>query len=221
MRWWIYCLAALSMLAVTCGCRGMIYLEDAGQDAEVQTDGQDGQDGYDAGVDSGGDSAGDGGQDAVIGDAATGDASTGDGGQDGGDDCIPNCDGKQCGADGCGGSCGECGGNSYSPDWLAYPPPGPCPDAAIRGKWSLAAPGFDQDSTWVTVTDLTTSDVQEPDFYFPSGSYGSFSYLAFAMSGVTAGHDYEVTIDGVKLGGYNDPPETLSYTVQVIDCSQY
>ncbi|MCK5806130.1 MAG: hypothetical protein KAI66_25075, partial [Lentisphaeria bacterium] len=68
---------------------------------------------------------------------------------------------------------------------------------------------------------LTTGDSQEPAFYFPSGGYGSLSYLAFTMSNETAGHDYEVTIDGVKLGGYSDPPETLSYTVQVIDCSQY
>ena len=113
------------------------------------------------------------------------------------------------------------GGNSYSPNWVAYPPPGPCPEAATRGKWSLGAPGFDLDTTWVTVTDLTTGDSQEPAFYFPSGGYGNLSYLAFTMSNETAGHDYEVTIDGVKLGGYSDPPETLSYTVQVIDCSQY
>jgi len=113
------------------------------------------------------------------------------------------------------------GGNSYRPDWLAYPPPGPCPRAAILGNWSLGAPGYDQDTVLVTVTDLTTSDEQQPSFYFPSGGYGSYSYLAYTMSGITAGHDYEVTIDGVKLGGYNDPPETISYTVQVVDCSEY
>lgn len=28
-----------------------------------------------------------------------------------GDDCVPSCDGRDCGDDGCGGSCGECGGD--------------------------------------------------------------------------------------------------------------
>jgi len=112
------------------------------------------------------------------------------------------------------------GGNEFRPDWLAYPPPGPCPQAAILGKWSLGVWGFDQDNTAVTVTDLTTQDAQQPGLEFPGGMYGSYSYLAFQPTGIVAGHDYEVTVTDVRTAS-GEQPATISYTVQVVDCSQY
>jgi len=112
------------------------------------------------------------------------------------------------------------GGNPYSPDWLAYPPPGPCPRAAILGKWSLGAWGFDSENTTVTVEDLNTGDQQQPSFYFPGGWYGSYSYLAFDPGSVQAGHGYEVTVTEVRTGSGQEP-QTVTYTVQVVDCTGY
>jgi hypothetical protein len=56
--------------------------------------------------------------------SSTGGGSEGSGGgSEGGGDgsgevfvCTPNCDGKQCGSDGCTGSCGDCGGGEYCGD---------------------------------------------------------------------------------------------------------
>jgi hypothetical protein len=71
----------------------------------------------------------------------------------------------------------------------------------------------------VTVRDLTASTEEQPSFYFPSGMYGSLSYLAFEPSTETAGHDYEVTVTGVRLD--RNQTVTLEYTVQLVDCTQY
>jgi uncharacterized protein YkwD len=109
-------------------------------------------------------------------------------------------------------------GNTFRPDWMAYPPPGPVPRAGILGPWSFSVWGFDQDITTVTVRDLTAGSEEQPSFYYPSGWYGSYSNLAFTPSGVTAGHDYEVTVTGVRVTS-GAQPETVIYTVRVIDCS--
>lgn len=109
------------------------------------------------------------------------------------------------------------GGNQTTPDWVAYPPTGPVPRAAILGKWSLGAWGFDDTTTSVTVRDLTAGGEQQPSFYFPGGWYGSYSYLAFSPTGIQAGHDYEVTITDVRAGSGSEPQD-LTYTVQVVDC---
>jgi hypothetical protein len=102
---------------------------------------------------------------------------------------------------------------------VAYPAPGPFPRRAVLGKWSLGVWGFDQDQVTVTVRDLTASTEEQPSFYFPGGGYGSLSYLAFEPSTETAGHDYEVTITGVELS--RTETVTLTYTVQLVDCTQY
>jgi len=112
------------------------------------------------------------------------------------------------------------GGNDFRPDWLAYPPPGPCPRAAILGKWSLGVWGFDQDNTTVTVTDLTTQESEQPVAEYPGGWYGSYSYLAFSPGGIVAGHDYQVTVTETRTAP-GEQPATITYTVQVVDCSQY
>jgi hypothetical protein len=111
------------------------------------------------------------------------------------------------------------GGNTSDLDWVAYPAPGPFPEQAVLGKWSLGAWGFDQDQTTVTVKDLTAGTEEQPSFYFPAGWYGSLSYLAFEPSSQQAGHDYEVSVTAVRP----DPSRTLTvtYTVQLVDCSIY
>ncbi|MBM4355680.1 MAG: hypothetical protein FJ109_18135 [Deltaproteobacteria bacterium] len=75
-------------------------LSDAVSDKETKGGADILQDGQadaiqDTGEDGGQDSGPDGGQDA---------------GADGGNPCLPDCAGKQCGSDGCGGSCGSCPG---------------------------------------------------------------------------------------------------------------
>jgi uncharacterized protein YkwD len=110
------------------------------------------------------------------------------------------------------------GGNTTGLDWVAYPAPGPFPRQAVMGKWSLAARSFKQDETSVTVKDLTTGSEEQPSFYFPEGNYGSLAYLAFQPSSAQAGHDYEVTVTGVRPGGSGSSPVTVKYTVQLVDC---
>jgi uncharacterized protein YkwD len=111
------------------------------------------------------------------------------------------------------------GGNTSDLDWVAYPAPGPFPKQAVLGKWSLGAWGFDQDQTTVTVKDLTAGTEEQPSFYFPTGWYGSLSYLAFEPSSEQAGHDYEVTVTGVRPD--SSQTVTVTYTVQLVDCTQY
>jgi hypothetical protein len=52
--------------------------------------------------------------------------------------CVPNCDGKQCGGDGCGGSCGSCGPNQVcTPDssqCVTIPPVDPCAGIPTTGQ---------------------------------------------------------------------------------------
>ena len=111
------------------------------------------------------------------------------------------------------------GGNTSDLDWVAYPAPGPFPRQAVLGTWSLGAWGFDQNLAAVTVKDLTDVTEEQPSFYFPTGGYGSLSYLAFRPSSVQAGHDYEVTVDGVELS--RTQTVTVTYTVQLVDCTLY
>ena len=46
--------------------------------------------------------------------------------------CVPNCEGLECGADGCGGSCGECDEGVLCAEGICTPPPctpdEPCDD---------------------------------------------------------------------------------------------
>lgn len=88
---------------------------DAGVDAGTDA-------GVDAGVDAGTDAGVDAGTDAGV-DAGT-DAGT-DAGVDAGS-CVPQCDGRQCGSDGCGGTCGTCN----------RPPPSACLDSNTRESFS-------------------------------------------------------------------------------------
>jgi hypothetical protein len=111
------------------------------------------------------------------------------------------------------------GGDTNDPAWVAYPAPGPFPKRAVLGVWSLAAWSFDQDQVTVTVKDLTASTEEQPSFYFPGGGYGSLSYLAFEPSTELAGHDYEVTVTGVELS--RTETVTVTYTVQLVDCTLY
>lgn len=109
-------------------------------------------------------------------------------------------------------------GNDYRPAYVAFPPPGPYPAAGLLGPWSLGATAYDANSLAVSVTDLSTGDVQQLAFEQPGGSYGSLSYLSFRPSGVSAGNDYQVEITGVRLIG-GAAYETLTYMVQVVDCN--
>jgi len=87
--------------------------------------------------------------------------------------------------------------------------------------------GLDSESTTVTVTDLTSGESATPTPAFPSGWYGSYSYLSFEPGGgfgdpfqITAGHDYEVTVSNVRYAG-GDPPQDLVYVIELVDCSEF
>ncbi len=94
-------LGALALLMVAAGC-GDISVESAGA-APGWTDTAGASDGF---------GAWDSGQQAPHADAGP----TPGGGQPGDGSCVPVCDGKQCGPDGCGGSCGWCSGNDSCQD---------------------------------------------------------------------------------------------------------
>ena len=47
--------------------------------------------------------------------------------------CKPNCDGRECGGDGCGGSCGECSDGETCQDGTCAPKPVKCGDESCNG----------------------------------------------------------------------------------------
>lgn len=105
--------------------------------------------------------------------------------------------------------------------WVAWPPPGPVPLAAINipgvpsidsTGWSVQGYSANVNNATVTVTDngqnlpVTTSNLL--------ANYGSSSAIKFIPMGWTAqaGHTYQVTVSG---GGLTTP---ISYSVQVEAC---
>jgi hypothetical protein len=109
------------------------------------------------------------------------------------------------------------GGNGAFPPFLALPPPGPVPRAALVDVWSVGAAGFEPDPQ-VSLRDLTDGSQATPAASLAEGSYGSYAYLAF-RPGLTlaAGHDYEVSVTQVRLAGAAQAT-TLTYRLQVVDC---
>ncbi|RJO69017.1 MAG: M6 family metalloprotease domain-containing protein [Myxococcales bacterium] len=76
-----------------------------------------------------------------------------DGDADGDGECVPNCDGKQCGSDGCGGSCGEC------EDGLACNQNGQCIEGAECETDADCQLGFYCDGVTLTCQPFPDGDV--------------------------------------------------------------
>lgn len=103
---------------------------------------------------------------------------------------------------------------SASPDYVAYPPPGPIPLAAMRGVWSFHSSRYTfTESADVEVLDVdANTPLTVADVYIPSGGYGQPT-LAWTVSGAQADTQYEVRITG--LGGIGD---SVIYRTTLVSC---
>lgn len=112
------------------------------------------------------------------------------------------------------------GGNAGKA-WVAWPPPGPVPLAALRraGTPSVDQIGWSIQGYSAAVTNATvrvTDNGQELPVTVSNllAFYGSPSALKFVPNGwaVQAGHTYEVTVSGGSLAA------PIAYSVEVLDC---
>ena len=81
--------------------------------------------------------------------------------------CTPDCDGKECGKDGCGGVCGDCGPGAEC-HGVACVPTGPGPDVSepagdLAGAPDVADPDEVGHADGGTVEGAVTSDLETPD----------------------------------------------------------
>jgi hypothetical protein len=103
--------------------------------------------------------------------------------------------------------------------FVAWPPPGPVPLAAItatnvdKAGWSIQSDSVDLTAATATVTDNGTSLAVTVTPNLPR--YGAMYAMGIAPNGWTeqAGHSYTVTVGGTKM--------PITYTIDVVDCSSY
>ncbi len=103
---------------------------------------------------------------------------------------------------------------SASPDYVAYPPPGFIPIAAMLGVWSFHSSRYTfSDTTSVEVIDVgTNAPLNVTNVYIPDGGFGQPT-LAWSVAGTQPDKVYEVRITG--LGGLGD---SVIYRTTLASC---
>lgn len=103
---------------------------------------------------------------------------------------------------------------SANSDYVAYPPPGPIPLAAVRGVWSFHSSRYTMSNdSAVEVRDVqTNTPLNVSDVYVPGGGFGQPT-LAWTVSGTQADTEYEVRI--TNLGGEGD---SVVYRTTLASC---
>lgn len=168
------------------GCRQSLSSVDEtdseGETADT-TPGETGETGEDEAGDTAGDSGGDGAGTGVdMGDEGAGEDEAGEE-----EECVPMCDGMECGDDGCGGSCGSCGFNTACSDDFE------CVDL-VEGCEDTA--GYEPGSPWPTSGYCETRIFQSP----LSGPADQPQTLWIYNIGEPLG-DVVVSADGTIIGG--------------------
>lgn len=91
--------------------------------------------------------------------------------------CVPQCDGKQCGSDGCGGTCGTCEGQACSEDFQCVPFECENLEFGEDSVELVKQPGYFGTSYYYEANTLTAGDATLKDFL----------RLHFYNEGITAG----------------------------------
>lgn len=108
--------------------------------------------------------------------------------------------------------------SSAKPDYVAYPPPGIIPQAAMKGVWSFASSVYSfSGSTQIEINEVQgAGSLSVSNIYIPSGNYGGMPSLAWSVADIQPDIEYEVTLKDLQRGNVT---EDVTYRVTLTTCN--